>query len=92
MGDGEEVNDVLAITGEFLVSMREGKGNRSDGFVTGDGPVSGVLDNLGRLNRSKRDLDVSKSLSFEVVIGGRELACEYGVKIDCSSRDNVLPL
>ena len=85
MGDGEEVNDVLAITGEFLVSMREGKGNRSDGFVPGDGPVSGVLDNLGRLNRSKRDLDVSKSLGFEVVIGGRELACEYGVKTDCSS-------
>ena len=77
MGDREKVDDKLSVTGEFCVSMGESEGNSPDGFVplAGNGPVSCILDNLGRLNRSKRDfrVDVSKRLSFEVVIGGREL-------------------
>ena len=46
VGDGEKVDDVLPITGEFMYSVREGESNGSDRSIPGDGPVSSILNHF----------------------------------------------
>ena len=43
VSDGEEVNDVLSIAGEFFETMGEGENCRSNCSVPGNVPVSSVL-------------------------------------------------
>ena len=72
--------------------MGESEDCSSNRSVPGNGPVSSILDSLGRLNRSKRDLDVSESLNLEVVMGGGELPAENCVEVDRPPRNDVVPL
>src|ERR1700678_2731868 len=69
--------------------MQERKGRSSYSSVPGNAPISSVSDSFGRLNRSKRELEVPKSLDFEVVVCRRELSTEDGVEVDGFPGNNI---
>jgi hypothetical protein len=85
VSDREQADDILSITGEFLVPVGEGEHDCPNSSVPGDCPVSSVLDDFGRFNCSKRHFDVPKLLDLKIVVGGRELAAEDRIEIDSSS-------
>ena len=91
MGNGEEIDDVFSITGEFLLSVRKGKESGSDCPIPHNRPVSTIFDNFRWLNRSKGNLEVSEFLNFGVIVHSGKLSAEDCVEVDCSTRNNILP-
>jgi hypothetical protein len=92
VSDGEQIDDIFSITGEFLHPVGEGEDSRSDCPIPGDGPVPTILDQFGGFGSSERDFQVTEFLNFGFIMGCGELATEYGVEIDGSSSNDVFPL
>ena len=73
VGNGEEIDDVLSIAGEFLGSVRKGKESSSDCPIPHNRPVSAILDNLGWFNCSEGNLKVSEFLDLGIIVCRRRV-------------------
>ena len=92
VSDGEKVDDIFSITGEFFNPVGESEDGSSDCPVPYDQPIPSVSEDLCWFNCSESDLKVTEFLDFRIVMCRGELTAEDCIKTDCSSGDNILPL
>lgn len=68
--DGEEVDNIFPITGEFLHPVGESKDCDSDYPVPGNSPITSIFDKLRVFNCSEGDFKVSEFFNFGVIMCG----------------------
>ena len=88
----KKLKDIFRVLMQFLGPIGEGAKNGRGCGIPCDGPVSVKLDDLGRFAPANREIEVSDGGGGFVISEGGKQSREDNIKVDCCSREDVLPL